>query len=318
MEKSRAIVRVGGQLVKAGSDNWRGTVASFISTQDVKESSRSLYSRTLSQYFNWLEETGRLSRFLTLTRQDVLEYKDSLLASGLSALTVSSYIVTVRKFYEWAESEKLYPNIAKGIKTPRRKQAFKKQHLTDTKSKELLQHFQDMSLRDYAIVNLMLRTGLRTVEVARANVGDITYKGDRRVLLVWGKGHTEKDDFVVLTDKAYEPIRDYLASRKGVKAGEPLFTSTSRQNRGERLTTRTISFVCKEGLKAIGLDGKEYTAHSLRHTTAVAILKHGGAITDVQEVLRHTSPATSQIYTESVKEELRLEHAPESVLDSAF
>lgn len=318
MDKSRAIVRVGGQLVKAGSDNWRGVVASFISTQDVKESSRSLYSRTLSQYFNWLEETGRLPRFVTLTRQDVLEYKDSLLASGLSALTVSSYVVAVRKFYEWAEAEKLYPNIAKGIKTPRRKQAFKKQHLTDTKSKELLQHFQDMSLRDYAIVNLMLRTGLRTVEICRADVGDITFKGDRRVLLVWGKGHTEKDDFVVLTEKAYEPIRDYLATRKAVKAGEPLFTSTSHQNRGERLTTRTISSICKEGLKAIGLDGKEYTAHSLRHTTAVAILKHGGAITDVQEVLRHTSPATSQIYTESVKEELRLEKAPESVLDSAF
>lgn len=318
MDKSRAIVRVGGQLVKAGADNWRGVVASFISTQDVKESSRSLYSRTLSQYFGWLEETGRLPRFVTLTRQDVLEYKDSLLASGLSALTVSSYVVAVRKFYEWAEAEKLYPNIAKGIKTPRRKQAFKKQHLTDTKSKELLQHFQDMSLRDYAIVNLMLRTGLRTVEICRADVGDITFKGDRRVLLVWGKGHTEKDDFVVLTEKAYEPIRDYLATRKAVKAGEPLFTSTSHQNRGERLTTRTISSICKEGLKAIGLDGKEYTAHSLRHTTAVAILKHGGAITDVQEVLRHTSPATSQIYTESVKEELRLEKAPESVLDSAF
>ncbi len=74
MDKSRAIVRVGGQLVKAGSDNWRGVVASFISTQDVKESSRSLYSRTLSQYFGWLEETGRLPRFVTLTRQDGLEY----------------------------------------------------------------------------------------------------------------------------------------------------------------------------------------------------------------------------------------------------
>lgn len=319
MEKTtRAIVRVGGQAVKAGTDNWRGVVASFISGQDVKESSRSLYTRTLTQYFNWLESTGRLARMATLTRQDVLEYKDSLLSSGLSALTVSSYIVSVRKFYEWTEAEKLYPNIAKGIKTPRRKQAFKKQHLTDTKSGELLQHFQNLSLRDYAIVNLILRTGLRTVEVVRANVGDITFKGDRRVLLVWGKGHTEKDDFVVLSDKAYEPIKAYLATRKGAKAGEPLFTSTSHQNSGERLTTRTISYMCKEGLKAIGLDGKEYTAHSLRHTTAVAILKHGGMITDVQEVLRHTSPATSQIYTESVKEELRLEKAPETLLDSAF
>ena len=175
-----------------------------------------------------------------------------------------------------------------------------------------------MSLRDYAIVNLILRTGLRTVEVVRADVGDITFKGDKRVLLVWGKGHTEKDDFVVLSEKAYEPIKNYLATRKGAKAGEPLFTSNSRQNYGERLTTRTISALCKEGLKAIGLDGKEYTAHSLRHTTAVAILKHGGMITDVQDVLRHTSPATSQIYTESVKEELRLERAPEQLLDVAF
>lgn len=325
MTEQRNIVRVGGELVKVNgqlantdTSNWRRLVAFFVAVQDVKDSSRGLYSRTLSQYFNWLEDTGRLSRFALLTRQDILEYKDSLLSSGLSALTVSSYLVTVRKFYEWLEAEKKYPNIAKGVKTPRRKQAFKKQHLTDNKSVELLQHFQDMSLRDYAIVNLMLRTGLRTIEITRADVGDITFKGDRRVLLIWGKGHTEKDDFVVLTDKAYEPIKAYLATRKGAKAGEPLFTSTSRQNKGERLTTRTISSICKEGLKAIGLDGKEYTAHSLRHTTAVAILKHGGAITDVQEVLRHTSPATSQIYTESVKEELRLERAPESVLDGAF
>lgn len=318
MAQSRAIVKVGGQAVKAGTDSWRGVVASFISSQDVKESSRNLYTRTLTQYFRWLEETKRINNFLSLTRQDILEYKDSLLSSGLSALTVSSYIVAVRKFYEWAEAEKQYPNIAKGIKTPRRKQAFKKQHLTDAKSGELLQHFQSISLRDFAIVNLILRTGLRTVEVVRADIGDITFKGDKRVLLVWGKGHTEKDDFVVLSDKAYEPIRNYLATRKGAKAGEPLFTSNSRQNRGERLTTRTISAICKEGLKAIGLDGKEYTAHSLRHTTAVAILKHGGMITDVQDVLRHTSPATSQIYTESVKEELRLERAPEQLLDCAF
>lgn len=318
MNNSRAIVRVGGQAVAASTENWRGVVASFITTQDVKESSRSLYTRTLTQFFSWLEATGRINNFASLTRQDILEYKDYLLASSLSALTVSSYIVSVRKFYEWAEAEKLYPNIAKGVKTPRRKQAFKKQHLTDTKSGELLQHFQSMSLRDYAIVNLILRTGLRTVEVVRADVGDITFKGDKRVLLVWGKGHTEKDDFVVLSEKAYEPIKNYLATRKGAKAGEPLFTSNSRQNYGERLTTRTISALCKEGLKAIGLDGKEYTAHSLRHTTAVAILKHGGMITDVQDVLRHTSPATSQIYTESVKEELRLAKAPEQLLDYAF
>lgn len=315
---SRALVVVQGKEIEVGNNkDWKDLVASFISSQDVSESSRKLYTRTLSQYFVWMErERKSLS---TLTRKDVLEYKDSLQEQSLSSLTISSYITAVRKFYEWAEGEKLYPNIAKGIKTPRRQQAFKKQHLTDTKSKELLEHFQSQSLRDYAIVNLILRTGLRTIEVVRANIEDITFKGDRRILKVWGKGRLEKDDFVVLSEKAYLPIRNYLAvARRGAKSGEPLFTSTSHQNYGDRLTTKTVSSLCKDGLKAIGLEGKEFTAHSLRHTTAVAILKHGGQLTDVQSVLRHTSPVTSQIYTESVKEELRLQNAPELFLDTAF
>lgn len=295
---------------------WEDLITAFIATQDVKESSRKLYSRTLTQFFKWVYETGRLLN--DLERKDVLAYKDELMASGLSSLTVGSYIVSVRKLYEWAEAEGLYRNIAKGIKTPKRVQAFKKQHLTDNKSRELLEHFKSLSIRDYAIVNLILRTGLRTIEVVRADVGDITFRGERRILRIWGKGRNEKDDFVVLSDKAYLPIANYLATRKGAKAGEPLFTSCSRQNKGERLTTRTISGICKEGLRAIGMDGREFTAHSLRHTTAVAILKHGGNITDVQEVLRHASPVTSQIYTESVKEEMRLQNAPEMMLDFAF
>lgn len=315
---SRFLVVVQGKGVEVGSNKgWRDLVASFISSQDVSESSRKLYTRTLSLFFVWMErERKSLS---TLSRKDVLEYKDYLQKQSLSSLTISSYITAVRKFYEWAEGEKLYPNIARGIKTPRRQQAFKKQHLTDTKSKELLEHFQNQSLRDYAIVSLILRTGLRTIEVVRANVEDITFKGERRILKVWGKGRLGKDDFVVLTDKTYLPIRKYLdTARRGAKPGEPLFTSTSHQNYGERLTTKTISSLCKDGLKAIGLDGKEFTAHSLRHTTAVAILKHGGQLTDVQSVLRHSSPVTSQIYTESVKEELRLRNAPETFLDEAF
>lgn len=315
---SRAIVKVQGKAVRVGTTtDWRGLVATFVSSQDVKESSRSLYNRTLSQFFKWVGETGR--SLATMTRVDILEYKDHLQGQGLSALTIGSYIVAVRKFYEWAEANKLYPNIAKGIKTPRRVQAFKKQHLTDNKSSELLSYFEGKSLRDFAIVNLILRTGLRTIEVVRADIGDITFKGERRILKVWGKGHTEKDDFVVLSERAYIPIANYLAvARKGAKAGEPLFSSNSNQNAGGRLTTRTISQICKEGLQAIGLDGKEFTAHSLRHTTAVAILKHGGNITDVQSVLRHSSPVTSQIYTESVKEEMRLQDAPEMIIDAAF
>jgi integrase/recombinase XerC/integrase/recombinase XerD len=319
MNANRSIVRINKRDVKAtlsSSVNWENVLAVFVSGQDVKESSRLLYTRTLKLFFEWVEAQGKnLDR---LSRTDLLEYKDSLFAKGLSSLSISSYLTSLRKFYEWAEAEKLYPNIAKGIKTPKRVQAFKKQHLTDEKSVELLNHFHALSLRDYAIVNLILRTGLRTIEVVRADIGDITFKANRRILRVWGKGHDSKDDFVVLTEKAYEPIREYLKTRKGAKVNEPLFTSDSHRNEGGRLTTRTISGLCKSGLKAIGLDGREFTAHSLRHTTAVTILKNGGDLTHAQAVLRHTSPTTTQIYTESIKEELRLQDAPEQFIDKAF
>ena len=146
----------------------------------------------------------------------------------------------------------------------------------------------------------MLRTGLRCVEVIRANVEDIAFKGGQRILKVWGKGRNEKDNFVVLTDKAYYPIKKYLDSRGSTTLKEPLFASISNRNLYGRLITRTISKICKEGFRAIGIDGKEYTARSLRHTTAVMLLKNG-SLADVQSVLRHSSPATSQIYTKKYR-----------------
>ncbi len=312
--KKLAITRK--QELTSSRNNWSNYLNRFVSNQDVKESSRNLYLRTMKLFFEWIDSKGK--DLNSLTRVDILQYKEELQEKGLSSLSVSSYLTSLRKFYEWTEAEKIYPNIAKGIKTPRRIQVFKKQHLTEEKSSELLTHFQNLSLRDFAIVNLILRTGLRTIEVIRADVADITFKGGRRILKVWGKGRDEKDEFVILTDKTYLPIKDYLNTRKGLKAGEPLFTSDSHRNTGERLTTRTISGLCKQGLKAIGLDGREFTAHSLRHTTAVTILKNGGNLTDAQAILRHSSPTTTQIYTESIKEELRLKEAKESLLDNAF
>lgn len=312
-------VMIGGGSAVATStkvSTWQQALAFFVTTQDVKESSRRLYLRTLRLFFEWVDSKGK--KIDSLTRSDILEYKAELFDKGLSSLSVASYLTSLRKFYEWAESEKVYPNIARNVKTPRRVQTFKKQHLTEDKSVELLHHFESLSKRDFAIANLILRTGLRTIEVVRADVCDITFKGGRRILRVWGKGHDTKDDYVILTDKAYQPIAEYLKTRKGAKSNEPLFTSDSHRNTGERLTTRTISRICKDGLKAIGLDGREFTAHSLRHTTAVAVLKNGGSLTDAQTILRHTSPTTTQIYVESVKEELRLRDCPEAIIDRVF
>lgn len=288
----------------------------FIASQDVKPSSKLLYRRTLKQYFNWVDKKSYL--LSEIARPQLLEYKEELLNSNMSSLTVGSYITSVRRFYEWTEANKYYPNVAKGIKTPKRKQQFKKQPLLPDQATALLSYYQDKALRDYAIVNLLLRTGLRTIEVIRANVEDITFKGSQRVLLVHGKGRDEKDNFVLLTEKAYQPIAEYLATRGKVNSSEPLFTSTSNNSKGERLSTRSISYIAKEGLKAIGLDERSFTAHSLRHTTAVNILRAGGSLETAQFTLRHSNPATTQIYTATLNEERRLQNSGEALIDSLY
>lgn len=291
-------------------------VDKFIQSQDVKLSSKELYRRTLRLYFNWVGSKGYL--LSDITRPTVLEYKEDLLSLGHSSLTVGSYITSVRRFYEFTEANKLYPNIAKGIKTPKRKRAFKKQPLSPTQATALLHYYQDKPLRDYAIVNLLIRTGLRTVEAIRANVEDITYKGSQRVLLVHGKGRDEKDSYVLLTDKAYKPIAEYLATRPGASGAEPLFISTSNNSKGERLTTRTVSYIAKEGLKAIGLDERSFTAHSLRHTAIVSCRRAGGTLEQAQLLGRHATPATTQIYDEVFREESRIANSGEALIDSLF
>ena len=109
--QSRNIVRIGGADVVAtlptDGAKWENALAYFVSGQDVKESSRKLYSRTLKLFFEWTEGKGK--EIQDLTRTDILEYKDELFAKGLSSLSVASYLTSLRKFYEWAESEKLYP-----------------------------------------------------------------------------------------------------------------------------------------------------------------------------------------------------------------
>lgn len=317
----RTLVKVGGQQIRvaqpSSASSWQEAVATFVACQNLKQTSRHLYVRQMTLFFTWVEETGRDISSLTLI--DIQCYKDYLqYEKKLSNLTVGSYLTSLRKFYTWAESIKIYPNIAKGVSTPKRKQEFIKQHIPEDKSADLLRFFATQSLRDFAIVNLAIRTGLRTIEIVRADFGDITSKGGKRILRIWGKGRDDKSDYVVLSDKAWEPIKAYLATRPKVTTNEPLFASDSHRNAGERLTTRTISGIIKNGLRAIGLDGREYTAHSLRHTTAVTMLRHGASLMDAQHVLRHTDPKTTQIYLESIKEEMRLEKAPELILDNIF
>lgn len=300
----------------------------FISSQDRKPTTLSLYRRTLNLFFDWVEKEvkdkdGKVLKpkynIGTLTRPQVIEYKESLVGEGKSGLTITSYLTSVRLFYQWVEAEGVYPNIAKVLNLPKRKKEFRHQPLRPNQAQSLLREVrQTDSLRDYAMINLMLRTGLRCIEVVRLNVEDIVYKGGQRVLIVCGKGRDEKDNFVILTDKAFRPIQDYLRERGPVRPSDPMFVSESNRDRGQRMTTRSVSRIAKTNLSEIGLTDKVFTAHSLRHTTAVSILRAGGTLEDCQLTLRHSNPATTEIYTAFADEERRLERNVEGLIDDLF
>lgn len=298
------------------AEDWERLIEIFLNSQDIMDKSRETYRWGLKRFFRWMRMTGRTLQ--TMTPADVVQFKGKLSKERLSPLTVGAYMTSVRRFYGWTETSLIYPNIARSVKTPKGRKGFRKTALTPEEAASLLEHLKGRSLRDYAIVNLILRTGLRTVEVMRADVGDITRKRGKRILKVWGKGAEDKDAMVIIGEPVWNPIREYLSTRGEVPKDAPLFVTEGKGHRGERVSTRTIQRLCKEALRAIGLDSHEYSAHSLRHTTAVTIIRKGGDLNDVQRVLRHASQVTSQVYTASIEQEVRLDSNPEALLDDAF
>jgi len=310
MDTNLAPVNTAGALANSG--DLAELIARFLAAQDVKPNSRKTYERGLRQFLSWLQRSGSQSP----TRETVLSYKNSLEAQGLSGLTVSLYLVTVRKFFEWAESMKLYPNVARGVKGAKRSRGFRKDPLTVSQAKELLETVDRSTLqgkRDYALLNLLVRTGLRTVEAVRANVGDIRQEGGEAVLWVQGKGKDSKDDFVLLTGETLKPIQDYLQARGKAAETSPLFESLSDRNRTGRLTTRTASRIAKTQLKGIGLDSERLTAHSLRHTAITLSLLGGATIQEAQALGRHSNVNTTLIYAHNIS---RIAQAPERKIDA--
>jgi len=297
----RQLVPVQQQSISSRPASLDDLIQSFLADHDVKASSKATYGRSLRQFVLWLQETGRAERMATLTREDILAYRDSLATAGRSAYTISTYLTAVKQLYQWLEGKKLYPDITKGVKSAKKPRGFRKDILSDEQLQKMLATVDRSTLeglRDYALINLLARTGLRTVEAARAEVQDIRQEPGlqrgERVLWIQGKGRDEKDDFVLLTRPALQPLKDYLQAR-GSNSG-PLFCSHSDRNYGQPLTTRSISRIVKEAMRRVGLDDKRLTAHSMRHTAISLAVLGGASLQQVQAMARHSDPKTTLVY----------------------
>ena len=271
----------------------------YIDFLDSSPKTVETYTRALRQLFSYFSLNG----ITQPTRADILAFRDELKASGHKPTTVQNYITATKIFFSWTEQEGLYPNVADHLKGAKLDREHKKDYLTSRQVKEVLagvDRSTEQGLRDYAMLFLMVTGGLRTIEVSRANIGDLRTLGDNSVLYVQGKGREEKTDYIKLSAPAEQAIRAYLKARGEKDEEAPLFSSTSNNNRGARITTRSVSGIVKTRLQQAGYDSEKLTAHSLRHTAVTLSLLAGKDITEVQQFARHANIATTMIYNHAL------------------
>lgn len=272
----------------------------FLEYLDASEKTVQTYTRALRQFFKFLYENN----ITQPQRTDVLAFRNNLKDKGRKPTTIKSYIVAVRLFFQWTNQEGLYPNIAEKIKGAKLDQAHKKDYLTVDQIKDVLNNIDTSTLtgaRDYAIIVLMVTGGLRTIEVSRANMDDMRNVGNSPALYIQGKGREEKTEYVKLPLQVFKAIGRYREMLE--KQYDVLFVSTSNNNKGQRLTTRSISGIVKKRLKEAGYTSNRLTAHSLRHTAGTLNLMNGGTLEETQQLLRHSNINTTMIYLHHLERE---------------
>lgn len=261
------------------------------------------YTKDVRRFLEYLSANG----INEPTRDDIKAYRDYLTAN-YKPTTVQAYLMAIKQFFKWTALEGVYPNITEHIKGAKLDAEHKKDYLTPTQVSRVLSLIDRTTLtgkRDYAIVSLMVTTGLRTIEVARASVEDLRPVADYTALFIQGKGKGDKTAYVKVVPTVEDAIRDYLEARKAIgesaKGSDALFSSTANRNRGRSLTTRSISSVVKNAFLQAGYDSDRLTAHSLRHTTATLNLLAGGSVEETQQLLRHSNINTTLIYVHALE-----------------
>ncbi len=271
---------------------WSEHIRHYLENIDVKTSSKQVYTKALAQFLNFLKTADNRSDV-----NIVLLYKQHLMARHLSPYTICVYLNAVKSLFRYLEDNQIIErNIAKSIRAKKpgsNRPALSKQEVL----KLLALEFADDTegLRDKAILYLKIYTGIRDISIIQANIEDLTIAEDEKthILYYQGKGKVSADDFVVLTDEAYLPIKNYLNKRKDSSPKAPLFASLCERD-NTRLSTQTTRRLIKETFLRANIEGK--TGHCLRHSAVSFCIASGAPIQDVRDMVGHASIQTTMTY----------------------
>ena len=161
-----------------------------------------------------------------------------------------------------------------------------------------------LAKRNYALIQLMLQTGLRVGEVAALSITDVQIRGRSGVVRI----RQGKEREVPLNATARRALGLYVESHRRIGDTDPFFTSA----RGKRLPTRTIQAVITELARRAKISRVKVSAHTLRHTFALNYLRQNrGKLVELASLLGHGALDSTAIYTRPSREELAADLEPD-------
>lgn len=296
----------------------------FLLEADIKENSKKTYFKGLKRFLEWSLNQEEIKDEIKITKSFILQYKTFLSTEAqIKPHTQAICLVAIKQFFVWTEANLILPNIARNIKGIKK---ITKQHHKDPLSKSqieiLLQNHKEseqnlITLRNNAIIHLLLFTGIRIGEATKIKMNDLDKDNYHYNTTIWihGKGRSGKDNFVIAIPEVIEQIEKYIEKRKSegeiITDNSILFISHGRKTKNKPLTSDSISKIINKELKKRNIKTKKTSAHSLRHTFGVNAIEAGISLYDLQIAMRHSTPTTTQVYLGDIEKKKRKEGSTE-------
>lgn len=266
-------------------------------------SERAFSKNTISAYssdLNRFKLAIKNKNIEKLTVTDIAKFLDSENEKNRSMASRARVVATIRSMIKFLQNEFENVNLdLTELSLPKVPQAMAKA-LTKDEINLLLDSFasDDVSIRDKAICETLYSSGIRISEAQGLNTNDIDY--ENQLLRVFGKGSKER--VTPFGAKAFESLELYhqvsrphfVAKRKKSSSTNALFLS----QRGQRLSRQAIYDIVKNAARKVDLEDK-ISPHVFRHSYATHLIEGGADIRIVQELLGHSSIATTQRYTKT-------------------
>ena len=266
--------------------------------------------RSLVEFAGGLHDEEPTTNHLTL--DVVREWLWRASQDGLTNKSLARRTSSARAFSRWlAQSGTVDDDFASRLKTPKPGSTLPRV-LSQASIQDILERLNaaaaggdPIALRDRAIIELLYASGIRVSELASLNVDDINVTDS--LLRVMGKGAKER--IVPFGAPARRALTEYLSHARGALLPEGATTTAVFLGlRGSRMNVRSVYQLVASQLADLPGSGP-IGPHTLRHTAATHVLDGGADLRLVQELLGHSSLATTQVYTHVSKERLNESYA---------